>query len=152
MATVSGVRSGISPRTGSPRGPIAAGFAAGFATGFSVPAGAAGAADETAASASVTSTSVTPTSVPAIMTGMLSLQELGCERPEDRAARRRGHELLAALAALQRALLANSDDPAALVRLAVLARNAPPAADPRLREAVTALVLRAHVELAKRGA
>ncbi len=88
---------------------------------------------------------------PVMLGGMIALQELGDECLEDRAARRRGHALLAALSALQRALLAETGDPEPLMRLVGLAEEVPPAADPRLREAVAAIVLRARVELAKRG-
>jgi hypothetical protein len=88
---------------------------------------------------------------PVMLGGMIALQELGDERLEDRAARRRGHELLAALSGLQRALLADADDLEPLARLAGLAAEIPAAADPRLKEAVAAIVLRARVELAKRG-
>lgn len=88
---------------------------------------------------------------PVALGGMIALQELGDECAEDRAARRRGHALLAALAALQRALLTEAGDPEPLARLAGLAEQVPAAADPRLREAVAAIVLRARVELAKRG-
>ncbi len=88
---------------------------------------------------------------PVMLGGMIELQELGDECLEDRAARRRGHELLAALSALQRALLADTGNPAPLARLAGLAEEIPAASDPRLREVVAAIVLRARVELAKRG-
>lgn len=88
---------------------------------------------------------------PVMLGGMIALQELGDECLEDRSARRRGHELLAALSALQRALLAETGNPEPLARLAALADEVPAAADPRLREAVAAIVLRARVELAKRG-
>jgi hypothetical protein len=82
--------------------------------------------------------------------GMLMLQEVEAPDQRDRAARRRGQELLAELAALQRALLAAGGDvPAALHRLAGLARAVPPAADPALRQAVAAIVLRSRVELAR---
>ena len=49
---------------------------------------------------------------------MLTLQELGGETVADREARRHGHDMLAALAELQRALLGGGDDRAALQRLA----------------------------------
>lgn len=131
MVTVSGVQGAAAGRAAPVR--------AQGGEGFSMPAaGADGAAQSIAAAA------------PAALSGMLSLQELGCEPAEDRAARRRGYDLLAALSALQRGLLADGDDPAHLERLAVLASDVPASADPRLREAVAGLVLRARVELAKR--
>lgn len=85
------------------------------------------------------------------MPGMLSLQEVDQPDQRDHAARRRGQELLAELAALQRALLGAEADalPAALARLARLAEAVPLAADPALGAAVTAIVLRSRVELAR---
>ncbi len=85
----------------------------------------------------------------AALAGALALQELGCEAPQDRAARRRGYDLLAALRALQRAELGDGLGPELLDHLAQLATEVPQAADPRLRDAVAALVLRARVEVAR---
>jgi len=87
--------------------------------------------------------------VPTMLVGALALQEFGCEAPQDRAARRRGYDLLAGLRALHRALLADRMDPEPLAHLAALATGVPEAADPRLREVVAELVLRARVELAR---
>jgi hypothetical protein len=87
--------------------------------------------------------------LPAGLVGALALQEFGCEAPEDRAARRRGYDLLAGLRALHRALLADSMGPEPLAELAMLATEVPEAADPRLREVVAELVLRARVELTR---
>jgi hypothetical protein len=81
---------------------------------------------------------------------MLALQEVGGEAPEDREARRHGHDLLDALAALQRAALTGGDGAAALERLADLAAAVPAAADGRLAAIVSAIVVRAKVELARR--
>jgi len=86
------------------------------------------------------------------LASMLALQELGGEAQEDRAARRHGLDLLAALAGLQRALLAGRADPAALQGLVELAASVPRAADPRLAAMLSAIVLRARVELARRQA
>jgi hypothetical protein len=77
-------------------------------------------------------------------------EEMGGEAPEDREARRHGHDLLDALAALQRAVLTGGDDAAALERLAGLAATVPHAADARLAAMVSAIVVRAKVELARR--
>jgi hypothetical protein len=75
--------------------------------------------------------------------GMLALQEAPDE-VADREARRRGHEMLEALAALQRSLLGiDGADPA---RLARLSEKVPEARDPALREAVAAIALRARIE------
>jgi hypothetical protein len=78
---------------------------------------------------------------------MLALQEMPDPHLADREARRRGQDILAALAALQRALLgAGPLDPETLARLA---QDVPVAADPALRAAVAALVLRARIEGAR---
>ena len=86
----------------------------------------------------------------ASLAGLLALQEQtdGGET-RDRAARRRGRDLLGELAALQRDLLAGGPDPARLARLAAMAESLPEAADPRLRDAVAAIALRARVEAAR---
>ncbi len=83
---------------------------------------------------------------------MLGLQETMADPVGERAARRRGQDMLDALAALQRGLLSPAGpDPASLRRLAALAAAAPHAADSGLREALEAIRLRAVVELARYG-
>ena len=82
---------------------------------------------------------------------MLALQEASGETVEDREARRHGHDMLAALAELQRALLGGGGDGAALQRLADLAASVRHATDPRLAAMVSAIVLRVRVELARRA-
>ncbi len=78
---------------------------------------------------------------------MLALQEMPDPHLADREARRRGQDILAALAALQRALLgAGPIDAEALARLA---QDVPQASDPALRAAISALVLRARIEAAR---
>lgn len=84
--------------------------------------------------------------------GLLALQETMDAEVTDREARRHGQAMLAALAALQRALLADGGQDEALAHLAGLAATTPLAADPALRAAVGAIALRAQVELAKRAA
>ncbi len=69
----------------------------------------------------------------------------------DRDAKRRGRDLLDELAGLQREMLAGDPDPARLTRLADLARDIPLAADPRLRDVMQAIVVRARVEAARYG-
>ena len=69
---------------------------------------------------------------------------------EDREARRHGHNLLEALAELQRALLIGNDDVGALQHLAELAAAVPRATDRRLAAIVSAIVVRVQVELARR--
>ncbi len=93
----------------------------------------------------------TPTQA-ASLTSVLTLQELGSETVEDREARRRGHDMLAELAALQRALLRGGDDISALRRLAELAQAVPYATDRQLAAMVSAILVRVRVELARRGA
>jgi hypothetical protein len=97
----------------------------------------------------------TPAAAPAapavVLGGLLALQEAEEEPPRDRAARRRGRDLLAALAALQRDLLGAGPTPEALERLAALAAGVPVAGDVALREAVAAIAVRAQVELARYG-
>jgi hypothetical protein len=115
------------------------------AAGFSVPATARG---TSAAAAAET---------PAVMlAGLLALQSEDAGEAQDREARRHGRDLLAELAALQRALLADDAELGVpidqLYRLARLAAAVPAAADPRLREVLDAITLRARVELAHFGA
>ncbi len=81
---------------------------------------------------------------------MLALQEADIETVEDREARRHGHDMLAALAELQRALLGGGGDDAALQRLGDLAASVRHATDPRLAAMVSAIGLRVRVELARR--
>ena len=88
-----------------------------------------------------------PTTAPA---SMLALQEFGSESVTDREARRHGKDMLAALAALQRALLGGGDDTVALQRLTQLTAAVACADDPRLAALVAAIVVRARVELARR--
>jgi hypothetical protein len=88
----------------------------------------------------------------ASLAGLLALQEdAGGGATRDRAARQRGRDLLAELAALQRDLLAGPPGAARLARLVDLADAAPDAADPRLRDILTAIALRARVEAARYG-
>ena len=81
--------------------------------------------------------------------GMLALQEAESLALRDREARRRGQEILAALTRLQRALLEGGRDLPGLRRLAALAEDIPPAADPGLAQALAEVALRARVELAR---
>lgn len=83
---------------------------------------------------------------------MLALQETMADPVGERAARKRGQEMLDELAALQRGLLSSGGpSPASLRRLAGLAAAAPQVGDPRLRDALAAIRLRAVVELARYG-
>jgi hypothetical protein len=98
----------------------------------------------------VPSTAVTDTMPSAALASMLTLQEVGDEAPEDRRARRYGHDLLDALAALRGTVLIGCDDTAILRHVASLAVSVPPAADAGLAAIVSAIVVRARVELARR--
>ena len=110
-------------------------------SGFMMPSEPDGAGHATA----VPATQATP------LASMLALQELSEETVEDREARRHSHDMLAMLAELQRALLGGGDEVAVLHRLADLAAaGAPAATDRRLAAMVSAIVLRARVELARR--
>ena len=82
---------------------------------------------------------------------LLGLQEDEGRDAADGEARRHGHAMLAALAALQRGLLGDGD-PAALDHLASLARATPAALDPRLAAVQKAIQVRTAVELARRCA
>jgi hypothetical protein len=84
------------------------------------------------------------------LTSVLTLQELGSKTEADRKARRHGQDILAALAGLQRALLAGADDADVLQRLALLAATVPHAADRSLAAMLSAILVRARVELARR--
>jgi hypothetical protein len=81
---------------------------------------------------------------------MLTLQEYAGETAEDRSARQHGQDMLATLAALQRALLGAGDAQAVLSRLTELLAAVPLATDRRLAAMVSAIVVRAKVELARR--
>ena len=115
------------------RGPAAA------AAGFALPAEPADKAHGTSAAAPVAS-----------LASMLTLQELGSETKEDRAARRHGQDMLTLLSWLQRALLSGGDDAATLAQLAHLAASVPQATDRRLAAMISAIVVRVRVELARR--
>jgi hypothetical protein len=87
---------------------------------------------------------------PAALASMLTLQELGGETAEDRDARQYGQDMLTVLASLQLALLTGGDAGAALQQLAELAAAVPRANDRRLAAMVSAIIVRARVELARR--
>ena len=79
---------------------------------------------------------------------MLAAEALDREPPRDQAARRQGHAVLSGLTALQRALLDGGDQAAVLERLTSLVADMPVASEPRLAALLSAIVLRARVELA----
>jgi len=134
MDPIDGVRAGGTPAPVRRRSDSRGGFS--VAEGDARPSGTAGEADAVAETALAT---------------LLALQEHAGGEVRDRAARRRGLDLLAELAALQREVLEGAPDAARLARLAGLAAEMPEAADPRLRDAVAAIALRARVEAARYG-
>lgn len=87
---------------------------------------------------------------PACLGAVLSLQEMGDQTVEDREARKHGQDMLALLAALQRSLLTGEDTVAALQQLADLSNCMPRTADRRLAAMISAIHVRARVELARR--
>ena len=87
---------------------------------------------------------------PVTLASMLALQEVGGETVEDRQARRHGYDLLGMLTELQRGLLGSCDEAPALERLVALLAVVPRATDRRLDSAISAIVVRARVELARR--
>lgn len=133
---------GMPPRV-PPRGSAALGRG-----GFSVSAAAAAPAGPGPASAAAPA---------AALAGLLALQETEPDVMRDRAARRHGRAMLAALAAWQRALLggpgseAGTGPAAALERLGTLLATMPPAADPALAAVLDGVALRCRVELARSG-
>ncbi|MDR3537444.1 MAG: flagellar assembly protein FliX [Acetobacteraceae bacterium] len=138
MATIDGV--------GGP-GPVRTGRRSGTAQGgpgFSVAAEQADAAADATPAAAV---------APTVLEAMLGLQEMDPTAEHDRRARRHGQSVLAALAALQAALLGSPDrtESATLGHLAGLVATMPQAADPTLASVLSAVRLRAMVELARRG-
>ncbi|MCB4822321.1 flagellar assembly protein FliX [Roseicella aerolata] len=82
--------------------------------------------------------------------GLLAVQEGGDRAARDRAARQRAESILQELRDLQHELLRGGSDMKRLERLAALGLGEE-GADPLLQEAVRAIVLRARVELARRG-
>jgi hypothetical protein len=81
--------------------------------------------------------------------GLLALQEGSSGAERDAAAHRRATDILAELTALQCDMLGGTPpDPARLRRLV---ESGEEGADPTLREVVQGVVLRAQVELARRG-
>ena len=92
-----------------------------------------------------------PASAASPLDAMLALQEQQGDATRDREARRHGHALLQALAALQHALLAGHGEGECLQRLCALGADTPIAADPGLAAVLRGVVLRAQIELARRG-
>ena len=89
------------------------------------------------------------------LASMLAVQETAIgavseqRRRRDQAARRRGQELLGALAELQRAMLGSSGVTVSRAAMQALLDGVPVAADPALAGVVQAIALRAQVELAR---
>ena len=88
------------------------------------------------------------TALPPAGPGLLALQEHGGNDARDTEAHRRGTAMLDALRQIQAEMLGDRCDPVRLSRLAALAEGEC-GADPRLREALAAIALRARVELVR---
>jgi Class II flagellar assembly regulator len=88
---------------------------------------------------------------PVALGSLLALQQVDEPAERDRAAHRRGQALLVALGRLQRLLLGDGDQTAALEQIRALAEAMPPAANPGLAATMDLIVLRARIELARRG-
>ena len=80
---------------------------------------------------------------------LLTVQEDGDRPGRDAAARRRASSILDELQGLQAELLGGRPDPSRLARLTAL-QSGEEGADPRLRETVRAVALRARIELTRR--
>ena len=105
---------------------------------FRLAAPTAAAADHTAAVA------------PASLAGLLSLQETA-DDGQDRRTLKHGQALLSKLSRLQRAILSGGSDHEVIEELAALGQTSYETADPRLRALIGSVLLRAKIELAKRG-
>jgi hypothetical protein len=81
---------------------------------------------------------------------MLALQAVDEPAERNRAARKHGAAMIAALTRLQRTTLAEEDPSLALGILQELACNGPAADDPELGAILQAVVLRSRVEIARR--
>jgi hypothetical protein len=88
---------------------------------------------------------------PVALDALLALQQVDEPNERNRAARRHGQALLGALGRLQRLLLEDGDPAGALEQLHTLADTISAAADPGLAAAVDQVVLRARIEMARRG-
>ena len=84
----------------------------------------------------------------ASLAGLLALQEEQAEGVGDRRARRHGQDILAALARLQREMLAGGPGADTLAGLATLAAEMPAAEHPGLAAVLAEIRLRVAVELA----
>lgn len=80
---------------------------------------------------------------------MLMLQEQEVDRLKDREARRRGMDGLAALRALQAALLAGRMDPALMDQIRRICSGPIVDCEPGLREILSSILLRARIEMTR---
>ena len=135
MRGVSGVSKGGA--VGGARGASSGRSAKGFSLGGTGADGAAAATTAPSATAAVGGLS------------LLTVQEDGDRPGRDAAARRRASSILDELQGLQAELLGGRPDPSRLARLTAL-QSGEEGADPRLRETVRAVALRARIELTRR--
>ncbi len=93
-----------------------------------------------------------PAAEPAALAGMLALQEAETETARNRKGQRHGAALLNAMRQLQQELLgAPEQAEPGISSLARLAASTPPVSDPVLAQILSAIRLRARVELLRRG-
>jgi hypothetical protein len=136
MTTIGGVTGRPESRPSRPAGSAAT-------SAFSLPDGApACAADQAAPAGGV---AMLPLGT------MLAAEALEQLADRNAAARRQGQAVMARLAALQHALLAERDRTALLAQLAGLVADMPAATDPGLAALLGEIALRARVELARHG-
>jgi hypothetical protein len=83
--------------------------------------------------------------------GMLALQEAETETTGNKNGRRHGFAVLDALQELQHGLLSPAGDGQEIARLFALARESSSVADPVLGQVLSAIRLRAKIELLRRG-
>jgi hypothetical protein len=83
--------------------------------------------------------------------GLLALQNMIEDAGPDAKAHKHGTAMLRTLTALQRLMLSNGDPSSILRDLADMSVTAPVADDPGLATAISAVILRARVELARHG-
>jgi Class II flagellar assembly regulator len=85
------------------------------------------------------------------MTSLLGLQETESRGEQKRRVQRHAHDMLAGLAALQRALVSGTDPAATVRELSALLVGVEPTGDSALDEVAQSVRLRVRIELARHG-
>ena len=88
---------------------------------------------------------------PADLTSLLHLQEAEAEGERKRRTQRRAQDMLACLAALQRAMVAGEDGAGVVRELSALQADEHPTGDPVLDDLLRSVRLRARIEMARYG-